>query len=171
MRCIRATLVTQLDTKAHRSRTAATEAQRKQPHTLQLITVGNLVTIFLEPRITKLGLNITQMLVLLAIRELPIDEAGPTSIARILVHKRPSITSNLAALAERKLIRSIELSGKKPKYALTAAGTKILAKIDIAVSANDQLIRLLLPVKEFEFLNQKMPKILGDLHWKWKKQQ
>jgi DNA-binding MarR family transcriptional regulator len=164
-------LITQLDAKAHRSRIPATEAQRKQPHTLQLITVGNLVTIFLEPRITKLGLNITQMLVLLAIRALPMNKAGPTSIARLLVHKRPSITSNLVALAERKLIRAIELPGKKPKYALTVAGTKVLTKVDIAVSANDQFIRLLLPVKEFEFLNQKIPKILGDLHWNWKKQQ
>lgn len=111
------------------------------------------------------------MLVLLAIRELPIDEAGPTSIARILVHKRPSITSNLVALAERKLIRVIEFPGKKPKYTLTTVGTKILAKIDVAVSANDQLIRSVLPVKEYEFLDQKMPKIVGDLRWKWAKLQ
>lgn len=136
---------------------------------MQLITAGNLATNFLEPRITKLELNITQMHVLIAIRELPINETGPTSIARNLGLKRPSVTSNLLALTERKLIRAVVLSGKKPKFVLTAAGIRTAKKIDIAISAIDQLIRYVLPVKEYEFLDQKMPKIVSDLRWKWAK--
>lgn len=160
-RCIYATLVT----KAHKSRTVATEAQMKQPHALQLMTAGNLVANFLEPLITKLDLSLAQALILLAIRELLEGQAGPTAIAHQTGLKRPRITGHLLELEKRKLIHATALSGKKPRFALTTTGTKATSKIDQAVANVDQLLKDILPVKEHEFLDQKMPRIVSDLQW------
>ncbi|HRH04809.1 MAG TPA: hypothetical protein PK702_03190 [Burkholderiaceae bacterium] len=152
-------------TKIHKSRTVATEAQMKQPHALQLMTAGNLVANYLEPLITKLDFSLAQALILLAIRELPESQAGPTAIANHTGLKRPRITGHLLELEKLKLIHATALPGKKPRYALTAAGIKATSKIYLTLAEVDKWLKDLLPVKEHEFLDQKMPRIVSDLQW------
>ncbi|MDO8773120.1 MAG: MarR family winged helix-turn-helix transcriptional regulator [Burkholderiaceae bacterium] len=154
-----------LVTKTHKSRTVASEAQKKQPHVLQLMTAGNVAANFLEPRITELGINLAQALILLAIRELLECQAGPTAIANHTGLKRPRITGHLHELENQKLIHAITPPGKKPRYALTATGIKVTSKIDLAVAEVDKLLKDILPVKEHEFLDHKMPRIVSDLQW------
>jgi DNA-binding MarR family transcriptional regulator len=146
-----------------------TEPHGIQPHTLQLITAGNIATNLLESRISPFGLSLVQALILIAIRELPTNTAGPTTIARYIGFKRPSITSNLAVLVKRKLINEVVLPGKQPRFGLTATGEKITSKIDQAVVVVDQLLKVILPVKEHEFLDRKFPRIVSELRWAWAK--
>lgn len=156
-----------LVTKAVRSRIVVTEAIKNQPHALQLITAGYLIINFLELHITALRLNLTQALILIAIRELPESQAGPTAIARQSGLKRPSISRNLIYLEKRGLIREVTLTGKKPRFVLTASGIRTASKVDRAVAVIDQLIKDVLPAKEYDFLDKKMPRIVSDLRWKW----
>ena len=149
----------------HKSRIVASQLQREQPQALQLITAGNLICNFLEPLIADLELNLTEALTLIAIRDLGVDKAGPTAIAAYIGLKRPSITGYLPKLKLRKLIRETTAHGKRPRFELTVAGSKLVLGIDRAVAGADQLIRQLLPVKEHEFLQRKMPRIVSDLRW------
>jgi DNA-binding MarR family transcriptional regulator len=154
-------------TKAHRSRPVVTELRQKQPNTLQLIVAGNVIADLCDLEIAKLGLNLTQALILIALRELPNDQAGPTSIARHFGLKRPSITSNLVVLEKRRQIRAMATAGKKPRFVLTATGARTLSRVDRAIGVVDQFIKNALPVKEYDFLDKKMPRIVSDLRWKW----